>query len=134
MTFLDTNILIYASIPDHEYYKRVIKIFEEKENLYISNQVVLEYIQVMTSKKFFDNPLIIKEALKNIDTFLLLVKLVKDHNINFQDIKNNLENLPTVNMHNLNIYLTMKLNNISNIVTFNDKDFKIFNDIKVTFF
>jgi len=132
--FIDTNILIYATFPEiDKYYNNANKILIENNNLFISNQIILEYINVSTNNKMFKNYLDIKTALSNIEKYLTFINIVENHNIDAKEIKNNAikYNILKKRVFDLNIYLTMKLNGIENLITFNVDDFKFFEGINI---
>jgi predicted nucleic acid-binding protein len=133
--FIDTNILIYSTFPEEFKEKHIIsnKILSDFDNLVISNQIILEYINVSTNNKIFEYPLSTEKALSNIDKYLKIVKLVTNHNIEYSILKEaSLEyGIENRKVFDLNIYLIMKINNISNLITFNKNDFEMFKDIKI---
>lgn len=131
--FIDTNILIYCSFSEIEdKHNKAMSYLKDNNNFIISNQIIFEYIRVSTNKKIFENPLSTNVAFNNLDRFLRFIDIVKDHNINYNNLKDiALKQESIKNIFDLNIYLTMKLNNISNLITFNDKDFKNFKDINI---
>lgn len=131
--FIDTNILIYSTIENHIHNKTAQKLLLSYDNLYISNQIIQEYINTITDKKKIGVDIDLKTAFNNIDTFLNFIRIVNNHNISYSDIKKLAitNNIDKRKIFDLQIYLTMKLNDIDNIITYNVKDFKIFNDINI---
>ena len=53
--FIDTNVLLYATIESLGFFKKANNVLLEYENLYFSKQVILEYINNMTSNKIIKN-------------------------------------------------------------------------------
>ena len=135
--FIDTNILIYFSYDKsdfHEKAKAKLKELSKENQLFISNQIILEYLNTITNEKVFkENTITTKEALNNIDLFLNFIEIA-DFPVDYEDIKNGLlkYNLTRNKIFDLNIFLTMQENNIKTILTVNKKDYEIFNnDISV---
>jgi predicted nucleic acid-binding protein len=132
--FIDTNVLIYASIENHIHKQKALELLKLNNNFYISNQVILEYIAVITDTKKTGGEAINNNiAIQNIDKFLQFINIVDNHKIELIDIKNNLikYNIDKRRVFDLYIYLTMKKNNIDKLITFNKKDFAIFQDIEL---
>ncbi|HOF00937.1 MAG TPA: PIN domain-containing protein [Spirochaetota bacterium] len=132
--FIDTNVLIYSTFPEiDKYYNNANKLLTENNNLFISNQIILEYINVSTNNKMFKNYLDIKTAFSNIEKYLTFINVVENHNINAKELKNSAikYNISKREIFDLNIYLTMKLNGIENLITFNVDDFKSFEGLNI---
>lgn len=134
LIFLDTDILIYSSFPEYTHYcNKAHEMILFYDNLYVSNQILLDYIHTVTSFKLFDKPLEMKEALDNVEKYLTFVKLVEKDELDVAEIRRNVLKfkLDRRNIYDLSIYLIMKKNSINNIMTFNENSFKIFGDIKI---
>ncbi len=132
--FIDTNILIYATDKGSEFYQNALeklnKLFLEGNTLFISGQVIREYVKVTSEI----GKLSLKEIIENINffqnhfavlfenetTILLLKNLVMKYKIKGR------------NVFDCNITATMMSNNIKHILTHNVKDFSIYNEIIVT--
>jgi len=132
--FIDTNILIYSTLEDDlKKNEAANKILNEKPNLFISNQIIFEYINSVTDNALFEYPLTLDNALANIDRYLLFIQVVENHNIDYLELKKVVTkyNIDKTQLFDLNIYLIMKLNDISNLITFNTNNFEMFRDISV---
>jgi predicted nucleic acid-binding protein len=137
--FIDTNILVYASLEDFEPIKYINSIeilrqlVESQHPVFISTQIIREFLSVSTNKKFLKNPLPIKEANQKvkefrenfeilnieIETIERLMKIAEKHQISGK------------NIHDATITATMLENGIKNILTYNKKDFEIYKEITV---
>ena len=101
--------------------------------MFISNQVILEYINTITNEKVFkENAISIKEAVENIYLFLTFIELTSIQ-ADYQRLRGNLlkTDIPRSKLFDMNIYATMIENQIDTILTVNMKDFELFKDIKV---
>ena len=133
--FLDTNILVYAHNKDHIHCVAIRKRLQDlKINgwiLWISCQVIREYISVVTRPHAVSFPIPPEMAIKDVNNFLKdfrmadenklvtskLLKLIKKYKIYGKQI------------HDTNIVATMLVNGIPNLLTFNKDDFKQFKEI-----
>ena len=131
--FIDTNILVFANVltlPFHEKAKK--KLVEMEENnyeLFISNQVIREYLSVLSrpdaNGKRLADELLINDA----------KRLRREYSVLFETDQtlNNLQMLllhcPTggKQIHDANIVATMIDNNLKILLTHNVDDFKRFN-------
>lgn len=134
--FIDTNILVYFSYGKSDFHQRSkdkLKELTKSYQLFISNQVILEYINTITNEKVFkENAISIKEAVENIDLFLTFIELTSIQ-ADYQRLRGNLlkTDIPRSKLFDMNIYATMIENQIDTILTVNMKDFELFKDIKV---
>jgi len=137
--FLDTNILIHASLKDFEPEKYKIcseilsKLHKYNYKTFISTQIIREFFAIVTNKKYIKNPLSIEQAnnqikifqfnydvlIINEDVINCLIKLTEKYNITGQKV------------HDTTIVATMINYDITNIITYNNSDFKSFKEIKV---
>lgn len=138
--FLDTNILVHASLKDFETEKHLKcqkilkKIINNNYQIFISTQILREFFAIVTNKKYIKKPLPVNVANKQINFFQSnfeiltvdediinrLTKLTEKYNINGQKV------------HDTTIIATMIEYNIKNIITYNKKDFDFFSEINVT--
>lgn len=134
--FVDTNVLIYFSYSESGYNEKAkakLKELSKENQLFISNQIILEYINTITNERLFkENTITIKQAIANIDLFLSFIKIANS-SPEYKDIKDGIldYNLTRAKLFDLNIYLTMLANGINKILTVNKKDFDLFKNIQV---
>ncbi len=132
--FIDTNIFIYASFKDMSEYEKSVSILNNPiGDYYISNQVINEYFSVSTNSKIFKKPLNSNEAIENIKHFLKAVKIVNIPNYSSDVLEKDIMNynLLTKQIFDYCIYHAMVNNGINNIITRNQKDFKVFSKITI---
>ncbi len=133
--FVDTNILIYASIyesPFHQAAQRALKsAYQNKLTLWISRQVLREYLVVVTRPDNFKNPLSKDKIVNRIHFFQQKFKVADDLPEVTRHLMELIENYKVggKQIHDANIVATMKAYNITNLLTYNVSDFKRFKDI-----
>ncbi len=133
--FVDTNILIYANVstaPFHEQALSAIKTaFQSERPLWISRQVLREFIAARTRPQTFAQPstpdVVIERVQYLEEQFQVadditavteqLIKLLRDHKIGGKQV------------HDANIVATMQAYNIPCLLTHNIKDFKRFGEV-----
>lgn len=135
--FLDTNILIYHTFKDfdvdkHRYTRKLLEYLSKKNfEIFISSQVLREFFAIATNDRFFEKALTVEEAVSKLDEFKenfrvlfednhsieILTRIVKKYKICKQDI------------HDANIAAVMMAHDIKKISTFDQKDFKSFEEI-----
>lgn len=132
--FVDTNILVYLVNIDSSFHEEINKQFEllmDTHELWISRQVLREYIVVMTRKVHLENQLTTEEVLDDIKNFYTLFKVADET----EKVTNNLIQIMEKykvggkNIHDANIVATMFTYDIPIIWTINKKDFKRYKDI-----
>ena len=130
--FIDTNILIYANVataPFHEQALNVINTaYHSERSLWISRQVLREFIAARTRPQTFAQPSTPEVVIKRVryleerfqvadDTATVteqLIKLLRDFKIGGKQV------------HDANIVATMLANDIPCLLTHNIKDFQRF--------
>lgn len=134
--FIDTNILIYHTVKSLGYFETVLpiinKLINQEINGFISIQIINEYFSLLTNPKRISETLSIEYTIDNINQymdFLTLIPSITNYSLLLEKIKE--YNIKNRQIFDLNIYLTMLENKIKKIITFNEKDFKIFNNIEI---
>jgi predicted nucleic acid-binding protein len=135
--FIDTNILIYANNKDSAFCDlarhKLDNLSEIGSTLIISDQVIREYLVIMTRPGFLEKPVSSKSALEDIE------RMLKEFTIIFPD-QNSLENLINLvskyeikgkKIHDTAIVSLMFTNGIKDILTHNIDDFKSFQGITI---
>jgi predicted nucleic acid-binding protein len=139
ISLLDTNILVYAadrSSPNHEAALLIRdKGLKGEVPVCVCPQVLNELFAIITDPKRVNNPRTHKEALMEIEKYLLAsnilkiyagpgiiektTALLKHHKVTKQDI------------FDLQLVATMLLNNVTSLYTYNQEDFSKFKEIKI---
>jgi len=134
--FIDTNILIYYTFPELGYYnmseKTINELIENNITGFISKQILNEYFSISTNPRIISRPLSTNDVSNNIDNFLKIMNILPEEN-DYQDILKLIKeyNITGKRIFDLNIYSTMKYNNLINLITANEKDFRSFKNIKI---
>lgn len=134
--FVDTNILVYATFEESPFFHKAIDWIEENfsSKLFVSRQVIFEYLTVVTNERLYSNYLRMEEALNNIELFLENLSIVQNEpNPDFNFLRNEIKkyNLTGKRIFDYQIVLTMKYNSIDLIATANEKDFSFCKDIEI---
>jgi predicted nucleic acid-binding protein len=139
MIFLDSNILVYASNTDCDFYNKASEVVDKtlsgEIRGCISFQVLNEFYAVITDRTKVENPLNAETAVETIQTYIesddisklqfdarsfdILCDLAKSHQVITQKI------------YDLRIVATMIANDVQDIYTGNSRDFIRFDDINV---
>jgi predicted nucleic acid-binding protein len=125
---IDTNIFIYALNADSDYYSDAVKILNSDDQLYTTSINISEFFSVASKLKikhriiwsFFEsikqNIEIILPSESSFQIFQSLLKKIK----------------PAANhVYDIEIVSIMLANRITEIATFNQKDFEIVEEIKI---
>ena len=139
MTLLDTNILVYAVNEDSEFYKAASEIHSKVRDgsiqACISMQNLIEFYSIITSNRV-QKPLPAQIAFDEIDKYIADQRIKKiqfngDALVTLRELAIKY-NVTAQNIYDLKIVATMLVNNIGEIITANERDFKKFSEIKVT--
>jgi predicted nucleic acid-binding protein len=130
--FVDTNVLLYATFKNLGYYDIANKTLMQYSNLYISKQVIYEFINISLNRKILKsvNADKVNEYLNAFTTF---TNLIDDAPLSLDEIFYHINTFKIYGrrIFDLKIYLDMKSNKISKIITRNEKDFKLYEDIEI---
>jgi predicted nucleic acid-binding protein len=130
--FIDTNVLIYSTFPDFEPEKhsRSLGILNQLllsgTPLFVSSQILREYFAISTNSSIFKKPLNHKQALGKIQEFLKRFTLLLEKETTIQTLMELIEKyaVSRQKIHDLNIVAIMIDHGISQLLTYNKKDFK----------
>jgi predicted nucleic acid-binding protein len=133
-TFLDTNILVYATIdssPMHSAARAAISAFESAHTqLWISRQVLREFLSTLARPRV---GIPITELTATIRQFETRFRIAEDGPLVTAQLLLLLEQGHTRQVHDTNIVATMLATGITHMLTNNPADFSVFaNLIKVT--
>ncbi len=130
----DTNILVYAYNTASPYYHLARDLFEEVDDIYITQQNLVELYAIVTDRKRIEFPISQKEA-------TALIKFYQSSDFTLlhptsQTLVHLLSLLDLVNIKNKEIFdtflvATMLSHNIHTVFTHNVKDFQKFEGIEV---
>jgi predicted nucleic acid-binding protein len=137
--FLDSNVLIYETFGDfdaekHEDVCRELKyISDNNYNVYVSSQVLREFLAISTDNKFFERPLSIEEAFSKMDEYKKNFNILYDSELSMSKLKHlaSKYQICKQDIHDTNIVATMVANQLEDIYTFNIKDFRFYKEINL---
>jgi len=133
--FLDTNILVYANAaeaPLHQPALSAIKTrYEAGVELWISRQVLREYLVTFSRPQRFMNPRPILTVVERIRYFQSRFRVAEDNPTVTAHLLELVQQFPTggKQVHDANIIATMLAYNISFLLTNNTDDFARFSGI-----
>lgn len=133
-TFVDTNVLLRAlhlQIPGHVEAEASLQRFKADDvELWISRQVVREYLVQITHPKTFVAPLSIGEIKRQVEAILSLFHVADESAEVTAQLMSILEAYPTrgKQIHDTNIVATMLAYGVDTLLTFNREDFRRFED------
>jgi predicted nucleic acid-binding protein len=131
-TFLDTSILVYASVVQAPWHTEALNAILAREQsgteLWTSRQVLREYLAALSRPQTFTPPIPITILIAEIQAFENRFQIVED---NYQVTANLLTLLNQVpvggkQIHDANIVATMQVYGLSYLLTHNISDFDRF--------
>lgn len=135
--FVDTNILLRAFLTDMRLHLEADKLIKEmlRDNtaLWISGQVIREFIVQATHPKTLKTPLTIDEVIELITKIQLLFHIADETVTVRENLLGLLKEYPTSGkqVHDANIVATMLAFDVDILLTLNIEDFKRF-ESKIT--
>lgn len=130
--FVDTNVLLRArqdKVQHHQEAKSLItKMLNDDVELWISRQIIREYLVQITHPNTFSIPLTIDEILEDINTMLSLYIVADETQQTTEQLLQLLKEYPTIGkqIHDANIVATMLVHGIDTLLTINIDDMKRF--------
>ncbi len=134
----DSNILIFAHNIDSLFYRRANKLQEEVNNGVLKGvltvQNLLEFYSVITNPNIIKHPLSPEHTIREIRKFTASpfeIIFPRGNELNIVDLLIKDNNLIGRKIFDVYLVATMLSNGVKIIYTQNEKDFKIFKEIKV---
>lgn len=127
--FLDTNVLLRANIrsaPDHtKILTRLQQLAKQGAELWVSQQVLREYLATVTRQQTFMTPLPPPIAVRRIRYFRSRFKVAVDTPQVMDYLLQLAQEIPMAGkqIHDANIAATLLANGITQLITFNTADF-----------
>ena len=135
--FIDTNVLIYANNRESPLCEVARKALDELirggNTPFVSNQVIREYLVIMTRPGFIEKPISLESAIADAE------RMMNEFSMLFAD-RNSLDKLIELirtyairgkRIHDAAIVSLMLTNGITEIMTHNIDDFKSFHEITI---
>jgi len=135
--FVDTNIILrafHSDFPEHQQIKiQFDRLITEQARIFISRQVIREYLVQVTHPRTFATPLSVKDAEQHLEQIIQICTVLDDTaSVTFHllTLLNNYA-VSGKQIHDANIVATMLANDIVALLTLNTKDFTRYAD-KIT--
>lgn len=132
--FVDTNILLRAFVVEMDQHARAEALLKEYwqqgTELWISGQVIREYLVQITHPKTFKEPLPIDTVIESIKRITPLFQIADDTPAVRNELLELLKKYPTrgKQIHDANIVAAMLAHGIEVLLTLNVEDMKRFSD------
>lgn len=133
--FLDTNVLVYANAeraPLHQTALQTIQhLAAEGSELWISRQVLREYLATLSRPQEFSNPLLAAELIADVHYFQSRFRVAEDGSHVTEQLLKLLEQITIggKQVHDANIVATMLAHGIPSLLTHNTDDFTRFSGL-----
>ncbi len=133
--FLDTNVLVYASIrtsPLHEVARsKLVQYRKTGAQLWLSQQILREYLATVTRPQLFTPPVDLQEAIQDIRLFQRQFQVADSTSRVTGHLLALLESVQAAGkqIHDANIVATMQAYEITHLVTNNVDDFRRFSHL-----
>lgn len=132
--FLDTNVLVYMEVETspfhlHQAAMQMVKsYYNNGTELWVSRQILREYLVRITHPQTFEKPLPIASAIVRVRYILSRFTVAEDGVHVTEQLLKLLEQVPTggKQVHDANIVATMLTYNIGHLLTHNVADFSRF--------
>lgn len=130
--FIDTNILIYANALTSPFHQVAVDTIEtlvkNGTELWISRQVLREFLMALTRPQTFVNPQPIEVLVARVQWFERQFQIAEDNAQVTSNLLNLLQQVPTGGrqVYDANIVATMLTNGIQYLLTHNVSDFQRF--------
>jgi predicted nucleic acid-binding protein len=135
--FLDTNILLRSTVQAFPHYPEiqayVAKYLADDSELWISRQVIREYLVQTMRPQAFMKPMTPERAIKQVKSMQQVFQIADETSTTTRELLQLIQSFPVggKQIHDANIVATMLTNDIDTLITLNTSDFKRFAD-KIT--
>ncbi|GIK41618.1 MAG: ribonuclease VapC [Chloroflexota bacterium] len=135
LVFLDTNILVYANVASAPLHQAAItaiqNLWDSGNELWISHQVLREFLVTVTRPQTFAAPQPISIVLARVRYFQTQFKIAEDSSEVMNKLLALLVQIPTSGkqVYDANIVATMQAYGISYLLTHNTSDFNRFTSL-----
>jgi predicted nucleic acid-binding protein len=132
--FVDTNVLVYSTVsgaPFRLRARRGLVQLASNSQLYISRQILREYLAAVTRPQTWGNALTLAEAIADTVIFARRFVVLEDGPQVWDQLMKLSQRFVFGGrqVHDAAIVATMRAHGISHLLTFNDADFRRFADV-----
>lgn len=135
--FIDTNVLIYSTVSGNPWYDTarswLITLYDQDIHLYVSPQILREYLVVLTRGQVFTVQFTVEQAMAALETLLLSIEVLDETQLTailLRDLVRRYQ-VKGKRIHDANVVATMMTHHITSLVTYNHVDFIAFQEIKL---
>lgn len=127
--FVDTNVLVYATVNVSPFYhdarQALNQVAAQGDSLWISRQVLREFLAVITRPMVFGVNIPWSVALSSVQSFEKQFHVADETSATTAQLVNLLQTIHTHSkqIHDANIVATMRVHNVSHLLTHNVADF-----------
>ncbi len=132
--FVDTNVLlraIYSTLPHHKECLAIVdKMWNDNIELWISRQIIREYLVQATHPNTLQIQMSIEQRIKYVQNIQTLFRAADETQQTTEQLLQLLKEYPTIGkqIHDANIVATMLVHGIDTLLTINIDDMKRFGD------
>jgi predicted nucleic acid-binding protein len=133
--FLDTNILVYANVEESPFHQVALqtieKLYQAGVELWISRQVLREYLSTLTRPKTFASPQPVATVIARVRYFSTRFQVAQDDAQITERLLKLIEEISIggKQVHDANIVATMQVYGIEQLLTHNVNDFERFSNL-----
>lgn len=130
--FVDTNVLVYANLAASPFHDQAVKqlntLSEQGHTVWISRQVLREYLASMTRREQLTGNIPVAPLLEDVRRFSEHFHLAEDSEAVTARLLVLMEQIPIggAQVHDANLVATMQVYGITHLLTHNLKDFERF--------
>jgi predicted nucleic acid-binding protein len=135
--FLDTNILLRSTVQAFPHYPEiqayVAQYLADDSELWISRQVIREYLVQTMRPQSFMKPMTPEQAVQQVQSMQQVFQIANETSATTRELLQLIRSFPMggKQIHDANIVATMLTHDIDTLITLNTSDFKRFAD-KIT--
>jgi len=133
--FLDTNVLVYAASLRAPHHQRAVeelrRRYESKQDLWISRQVLREYLATLSRAQTYSNPKPLRELVEDVRYFQNRFVVANEGPAVTEKLLELIEQTGTggKQIHDANIVATMLVHGVSELLTNNPGDFARYSSV-----
>lgn len=133
--FVDTNVLVYATVADAPFHREALTAVDAYHRsgveLWISRQVLREYMATVTRPQAFGSPPPIATLIAEVRSFQARFRVAEDGPSVTERLLSLVETVPMggKQIHDANIVATMQVYGIRRLLTHNARDFARFSQL-----
>jgi predicted nucleic acid-binding protein len=135
--FVDTNVLIYSTVTDNPWYNAarcwLTTLYDQETHLYISPQILREYLVVLTRGQVFTVQFSVEQAITTLEELLLTLNVLEETQRTAVMLRKLVSHYQVKGkrIHDANVVATMVTHNVTHLIAYNQADFATFQEIEL---